>query len=466
MKYILAIDQSTQGTKVLLFDDSGKIISNAYKTHLQLVDKNGYISHDLDEIYHCLIHCVHECVDHSKIDKNDLVGIGLTNQRETSCMWNNEGPICNAVVWQCSRGKEISDQLTKYKEKVFSLSGLPLSPYFPASKMKWLINHHPRKEYYLGTVDSYLIYKLTGNFYTDISNAARTQLFNIKTLKWDDELCSIFGIDKSHLPIVKSSDSNFGETDFDGYLPKKIPIYAVLGDSNAALYAHGCHNEGDIKATYGTGSSVMMNSGSSCLIKDDGLATSIAWEIANQINYVFEGNINYSCAIISWLKDDVGLIKEAKEISSLANVANPNDNTILIPAFSGLSAPHWKTEAKASITNMSRTTGKNEIAKAAEESIVFQIQDVLDCLKERTNSNLNKLYVDGGAINDSYLMQSQSDYSQLDIYASSFKELSACGVAYLAGLRLGIYNKNVFKENIDYKIYTPNVYDKYPEFKR
>lgn len=466
MKYVLAIDQSTQGTKVLLLDSHGNIAAKTSKGHKQLVENAGYISHDLNEIYKNLIACVRECVCISAIDTNDIVSVGITNQRETTCVWDDTGPLAFAVVWQCSRAKDITDRLYKYGDCIHKKTGLPLSPYFSAAKMAWLLqNNHLPETYYLGTVDSFLIWKLTGNFYTDYSNASRTQLFNIKDLCWDDELCSIFGIDKTCLPKVCDSNYNFGTTDFEGVLKKPVPIMAVLGDSHAALYAHGCFNEGDVKVTYGTGSSVMMNIGEQLVDSDNRLASTIAWNIDGQVCYAIEGNINYSCAVISWLQDDLKLIANAKQVKELAKNANPNDTTVLVPAFSGLSAPYWKTNAKACLFGMSRLTTCNEVAKAAEESIAFQIADLLDCLCETAGRKIEQVYADGGAVSDEFLMQCQSDLSGYNINASLFGELSALGTARLAGITSGIYTYSDL-DSLEYIKYIPIMSDEKRKEKR
>ena len=354
MKTVLAIDQSTQGTKALLLDEAGRVIARAARPHRQIIDGRGYISHDLNEIWRNVLLVARECVG----DKAESVeAIGISNQRETSCVWNENGPLAEAVVWQCARAKGISDALAPYADFVREKTGLPLSPYFPAAKYAWLLQNTKREgKVHLGTVDSFLVWKLTGNFYTDYSNASRTQLFDLHTLSWDEELCALFGVPVEALPEVLDSDGVFGYTDLGGILPKKVPVSGVLGDSHAALFAEGCLSAGQGKVTYGTGSSVMMNVGEKPVESCHGLASSIAWKIDGKVNYVLEGNINYSCAVITWLKDDLGLIEEAKEAGPLAAEADPADEAVLIPAFSGLSAPYWKPDAKAAILNMSRTT--------------------------------------------------------------------------------------------------------------
>ena len=311
MKTVLAIDQSTQGTKALLLDEEGRVIARAARPHRQIVDGRGYISHDLNEIWQNVLLVARECVGENAAS---VKAVGISNQRETSCMWNDEGPLADAVVWQCARAKDISDALAPYSETIRQKTGLPLSPYFPAAKYAWLLRHTKAKgRVHLGTVDSYLVWKLTGSFYTDYSNASRTQLFDLHTLQWDEELCRLFGVPVEALPEVKDSDGVFGYTDLGGLFPEKVPVCGVLGDSHAALFAEGCLAAGQLKVTYGTGSSVMMNVGEKFVESRCGLASSLAWKRKGKVSYVLEGNINYSCAVITWLKDDLGLLNDAKE---------------------------------------------------------------------------------------------------------------------------------------------------------
>ena len=294
----------------------------------------------------------------------------------------------------------------------------------------------------------FLVWKLTGNFYTDYSNASRTQLFNIHSLQWDEELCRLFGVNMALLPQVLDSDGVFGMTDMGGLFPEKVPVCGVLGDSHAALFAEGCFAAGQGKVTYGTGSSVMMNVGEKPVESRHGLASSLAWKIGGKVQHVLEGNINYSCAVITWLKDDLGLISDAKEVGALAAQANPQDETILIPAFSGLSAPYWKPEAKASILNMTRTTGKREICRAAEESIAFQIADIVDALRADTGLEISELRADGGATGDKFLMQTQADAAGASVLASCERELSPLGAGVLAGIAAGVYGEDVLKGEV------------------
>ncbi len=302
------------------------------------------------------------------------------------------------------------------------------------------------------------MYKLTeGKEYrTDYSNASRTQLFNIFELKWDKQICHLFGIDPANLAQVTDSDACFGETDFEGILPKKVPIHSVMGDSHGALFGQGCRQPGSIKATYGTGSSIMMNIGEKPILSTHGVVTSLAWKIGGKVNYVLEGNLNYTGAVITWLKDDLQLISSASETEALANAARTEDELYLIPAFSGLGAPYWDSEARASIVGMSRTTRKAEIARAALECIAYQITDIVSAMSEDARICVKQLCVDGGPTRNAYLMQFQSDLLRSSVLVPDAEELSAIGPAYAAGLHLGLWGEEIF-EKLQRTAYVPKM---------
>lgn len=459
MNYVLSIDQSTQSTKAILFDQHGHIVKRVDKTHQQLINEHGYISHNPNEIYENTLQAVEEVVSLCHIDYCDIKAIGISNQRETTLMWDEHGEIYdNAVVWQCARASEITKRYLAYKEEIFDITGLVLSPYFPASKMRWLLEYiKPQKPYYFGTMDTWLIYCLTNKtvYKTDASNASRTQLFDIHTGTWSKRLCELFDIDIQALPEVCDSNACFGFTTFDGRSSNPIPIYAVMGDSHAALYGQKCHQKGDVKTTLGTGSSIMMNIGSAYKKSYNGLTTSLAWKIDGKMDYVFEGNINYAGAIISWLQNDLCLISSPEDTVVAALHSNPEDETILIPAFSGLSAPYWKEDACGMFYGMRRTTKRNELIKASLESIAYQITDVLQAMSKDSGLTIKEVKIDGGPSKNTYLMQFLSDMAKADVRISAQEELSAIGVAYLAGIRAGIYQKeNVFAQR-EYTNYTP-----------
>lgn len=447
MNYVVGIDQSTQGTKAILVDTEGKLIGRVDRPHEQIVNEKGWVSHNLEEIYQNVRLVVADVVEKTGIRKEEIAAIGISNQRETTALWDKKGnPLAPAIVWQCSRAKEIADEKSMYANEIKERTGLTLSPYFPAAKMAWLLENiegmkqKSASEYCLGTIDSWLIYRMTEgkSFKTDYSNASRTQLFNIHTLQWDKEICNIFGIPVEALAKVCDSNSCFGNTTLDGYFEKEVPILSALGDSHAALYGQGCHEPGMLKTTYGTGSSIMMNIGEEPVDSRYGLVTSLAWGIDGKVNYVLEGNINYTGAVITWLKDDVRLISSPGETQELAQQANPQDETVLVPAFSGLSAPYWNNNARAVLCNMSRTTGRNEIVKAALDSIAFQIQAVVLAMEKDSQKKIKEIRVDGGPTKNTYLMQRQSDLLDAAVAISDNEEVSAIGAAYMAGVKAGI----------------------------
>ncbi|MEY8334446.1 glycerol kinase [Lachnospiraceae bacterium 47-T17] len=458
-KYVLGIDQSTQGTKALLFDEEGKLLCRSDLPHKQIVDERGWVEHDLEEIYHNTVQVVKDLVKKAGIDRSELAVLGISNQRETAACWEKETgkPVYNAIVWQCARGAAICDELERqgHARMIREHTGLQLSPYFSAAKLAWIFrNVDGVKEkakagkIACGTIDSFLVHRLTKgrNFQTDYSNASRTQLFDIRALKWDAQLLELFGIDASCMAQVTDSNGDYGETDFEGFLEKPIPIRGVLGDSHGALFGQGCLEKGMIKATYGTGSSIMMNIGETPVFTDLGVVTSLAWSMDGRVNYVLEGNINYTGAVITWLKDEVKLISSAAETEELARGAAENDRTYLVPAFSGLGAPYWDSKASAVICGMTRTTGKAEIVRAALDCIAYQITDIVRVMGEASGIDIEELRVDGGPTRNGYLMQFQSDQLGIPVRIPEAEELSGIGAAYAAGIALGIFDKNIFEK--------------------
>ncbi len=456
-KYVLGIDQSTQGTKALLFDEEGQLLCRSDLPHRQIIDERGWVEHDLEEIYRNTVQVVKNLVEKAGINKSELAVVGISNQRETAACWNKRTgkPMYNAVVWQCARGAAICEELEKkgFAPAVKERTGLPLSPYFSAAKLAWIFRNvggvqemAEKGEIACGTIDSWLVYRLTGGrcFRTDYSNASRTQLFNIRTLCWDGELLKLFGINRSCMAEVTDSDGDYGMTDFDGYLDQPIPIRGVLGDSHGALFGQGCLEKGMVKATYGTGSSIMMNIGENPVFSDLGVVTSLAWSMSGRVNYVLEGNINYTGAVITWLQKDLKLIASAGETEALAKNAHSEDTTYLVPAFSGLGAPYWDSRAKAMICGMTRTTGKAEIVKAALDCIAYQIADIITAMSEASGVKIGELRVDGGPTKNAYLMQFQSDILDIPVKIPDAEELSGIGAAYAAGISAGIYSWEIF----------------------
>lgn len=456
-KYVLSVDQSTQGTKALIFDEAGKMLARADLPHRQIINDAGWVSHDPEEIYQNTLKVIRMVAEKADIDPVEIACMGISNQRETTVAWdkNTGKPVCDAIVWQCARAADVCEEIGKtgIGDLVRDHTGIPISPYFPAAKMTWILQNVPaaktlaeKHQLCLGTVDAWLLWKLTGKYKTDYSNASRTQLFNIRTLQWDRDICAAFGIDANDLSAVTDSDAVFGKTDLGGWLQRKIPICGVLGDSHAALFGQGCLQKGMMKATYGTGSSIMMNIGETPVFSKEGIVTSIAWRLFGQTQYVLEGNVNYTGAVITWLKDDVQLIQSPGETEALARAAHPGDTCYLVPAFSGLGAPYWNSSAKACLCGMTRVTGKKEIVRAALDCIAYQITDVVKSMERSVSATIPELCADGGPTRNGYLMQFQSDILNMPVRIAELEELSAAGAAYAAGLSAGIYDRRVFRQ--------------------
>ena len=452
MKTILAIDQSTSGTKALLFDGEGRLLGRHDLPHQQKINSQGWVSHDPMEIYRNTLETVRLLLEETGIDRESIGAVGISNQRETALLWDRDTglPVADAVVWQCARAAGICQRLADRGEAIQERTGLNLSPYFPAAKWAWILENTPGlagKNLCAGTIDAWLVYKLTGGrvFATDYSNASRTQLFNLRTLSWDSEICGWFGINPDFLPEVRFSDSLFGETDFEGLLSHPVPIHGVLGDSHGALFGQGCLSPGMVKATYGTGSSVMMHIGERPVFSKKGLVTSLAWGMGGKVDYVLEGNINYTGAVTKWVVEELGLLTSSKEAGPVAQSADPADTTYLVPAFTGLGAPYWDSGAKAMLYGMSRTTGRAEIVKAAEECIAYQIADVLELMGQEAGVTIQELRVDGGPTKDKFLMQFQSDILHIPVAAPEREELSGMGAAFCAGIAAGVYTREIFQ---------------------
>lgn len=465
-RYILAVDQSTQGTKGLLFNEDGELVCRADRPHRQIISPLGWVSHDPEEIRRNTLAVCRDTVEKAGIDKGSIAAFGISNQRETTVAWDRETgqSICDAIVWQCARAEAVCERLSDMADTARARTGLNLSPYFPAAKMGWIMENVPEAKKLadegrlcLGTVDSWLLSFLTREkvHATDYSNASRTQLFDIIALRWDEELCRAFGVPVEALPEVRMSDSVFGTTDLDGYLDSPIPICGVLGDSHGALFGQDCRRPGQVKATYGTGSSVMMNIGDEPRFSSGGLVTSLAWGMNGKVEYVFEGNLNYTGAVMTWLRKDVGLIENDVEATELAKAANPNDRCYFVPAFSGLGAPYWDSKASGLLTGVSRTTGRAEIAKACLECIAYQITDLTELMRRDAGVELASLRVDGGPTASEYLMQFQSDMARTSVEVPNLQELSGMGAAYAAGFSAGLYDPDRVYEHVRRRVYSP-----------
>lgn len=476
MKYIIGIDQSTQGTKALLFDENGDILGREDLPHEQIINEKGWVEHNPEEFYGNTIEVVKKVVEKCGISKSDLAGVGISNQRETALAWDMDGkPVYNAIVWQCARGEAICRRIADSAEMVKEHTGLQLSPYFSAAKIAWILENvdgakklADEGKLCYGTVDSFLVYRLTkgASYKTDYSNASRTQMFNISTLKWDEEVCRAFGIPVKNLAEITDSNGYYGETDFEGYLENPIPIHGVLGDSHGALFGQGCIEKGMIKATYGTGSSVMMNVGDKPVFSKHGVVSSLAWGMDGKVEYVLEGNINYTGAVITWIQKDLHLIESAKETEELARKANPEDRTYIVPAFTGLGAPYWDSDATAVISGVTRTTRREEMVRAALDCIAYQITDIVDVMREDAGIEVQELRVDGGPTKNRYLMEFQSNILNIPVQVPAAEELSGIGAAYAAGIGLGMYDKDELFMRMKREKYIPDMNEAVREKKK
>ena len=451
-KYILAVDQSTSATKVMLFSEKAELVRRVTLPHQQFYPQPGFVEHDPEEIYSNVVSGLRQVIDSSRIDPGSIAAIAVTNQRETSLIWDRTTgkPIARAAVWQCQRGTGYCDQLkSEGKEQVVrEKTGMLIDPYFSASKLRWIINNTPgakekarQGHLLLGTVDSWLLWKLTGGkiHATDYSNACRTLLLNINTLEWDKELMEMFDLYPSMFPELRFSDEIFGYTD-DSVLPGfRIPVAGLMGDSHAALFGQNCFIPGMAKATYGTGSSIMMNIGTTSHPAPPGLVTSIGYGMNKKVDYVYEGNIHCTGDTINWLKNELQLIGSAAETEALANSVEKTGGVYLVPAFVGLGAPYWDNSARASITGINRDTTRAHIVRAALESIAYQVKDLIDLMVNEGGIGLKELRVDGGPTRNNFLMQFQCDMLGREVARSSIEEVSALGSAFMAGLATGFW---------------------------
>jgi len=471
-RYLLGIDQSTQGTKALLFDEAGNVVCRTDRSHRQYINEKGWVGHDAEEIWENTLSIVRTLLLRSGVSPDDVCGIGISNQRETAVAWDRKTgrPVSHAVVWQCARGESVIRRIgtPALEALVKARTGLPLSPYFSAAKLAWILENVPeagelasRHELCMGTMDAYLLFRMTGGeaFKTDASNASRTQLFNIGTLAWDTEILNAFGIPADALPEACDSDSLFGRTTLEGLFREPVPIHAMLGDSHAALFGQGCYEKGMTKCTYGTGSSVMMNAGETMPEATDGIVTSLAWKTGGKAAYVLEGNINYTGAVVTWMKDEVHWIGTDAESEDCALQANPADRTYLVPAFSGLGAPYYRPDVHAMICGMSRTTGRNELVRAGLDAIAFQITDIVVRMKEQAGIRSMELRADGGPTKNRWLMQRQADMTGDRVRVSHVAELSAAGVSFMAGRALGLYDVHI-ADRAGHDIYLPKMDEK------
>ncbi len=460
MQYVLAIDQGTTGTRAIIFDKQGLSVSKAYYEHEQFFPKPGWVEHDPTEIWENTKKVVKESVEKTNLDFSQICTIGIANQRETVVAWNKKTNkiLHNAIVWQCRRTVDMCNKLKVdgYSDIVKKKTGLVLDPYFSGTKIKWLLDNSPKvsqafenEELAVGTIDSWLIWNLTGNHVTDYSNASRTMLFNIQKGMWDSELLEIFGISEWILPEVRpSSDKEtYGKTKKE-LLSTEIPVSGDAGDQQAALFGQTCFNEGEVKNTYGTGNFILMNTGRKVVYSKKGLISTIAWKIDDNITYALEGSVFVTGAAIQWLEKALNILQDKDELTDIMNEIPDTQGVVFVPAFVGLGAPYWDPSARGTIIGITRGTSREHIIRAALESICLQSQDVFEIMEEDTGKKISMLRVDGGVTSCQPLLQFQADISNITVQMPTTQETTALGAAYLAGLAVGFWeNLKVIQNN-------------------
>jgi glycerol kinase len=451
MSFVLALDQGTTSSRAILFDREGGVRATAQKEFEQIFPKAGWVEHDPREIWSSQLEVAREALAKARVKLNDIAAIGITNQRETAVLWERSSgnPVCNAIVWQDRRTAGFCDELRKagHEDLIRRKTGLVIDAYFSGSKIRWMLDHVPgareraqRGELAFGTVDSWLLWNLTGGALhaTDATNASRTMMYDLNTGAWDDELLRLLGVPREVLPEVRSSSEVYGPT-ASGLFGVAVPIAGVAGDQQAALFGQNCFKAGAAKNTYGTGCFMLMNIGEQTKESRHQLLTTVAWKFRGKTDYALEGSVFAGGAVVQWLRDGLGLIKSAGEIEALAASVPDVGGVYLVPAFAGLGAPHWDQYARGTITGITRGTKAGHIARAALEGIAFQVADVLDVMREDSGLDLRELRVDGGASANDLLLQFQADLLGVPVVRPKIVETTALGAAYLAGLATGFW---------------------------
>lgn len=457
-KYIMALDRGTTSSRCIIFDKDGNIIKVAQKEFEQIYPKPGWVEHDAMEIWGSQSGVMREAVDTAGINPEEIAAIGITNQRETTVVWDKKTskPIYNAIVWQCRRTSEICDELKEkgLTECIREKTGLIIDAYFSATKVKWILDNvegarerAEKGELLFGTIDTWLIWKLTGGrvHVTDYSNASRTMMYNINTLEWDEDILKELDIPEIMLPEVKESSYVYGYTDSGLFADIKIPIAGCAGDQQSALFGQNCFEEGTAKNTYGTGCFLLMNTGEKPVKSENGLLTTISWGVDGKVEYALEGSIFMGGASIQWLRDELRMIKSAADSEKYAMRVENTNGVYVVPAFTGLGAPYWDMYARGTIVGLTRGAKKEHLIRATLESIAYQTKDVLEAMQNDSGIELKLLKVDGGASNNNFLMQFQSDILNVKIDRPKIVETTALGAAYLAGLAVGFFKS---KEDI------------------
>ena len=453
--YLAALDQGTTSTRFMVFDRAGRIVSQAQEEHEQIFPSAGWVEHDPEEIWRRTQDVILRAMKHKVLQPRDLAAIGITNQRETTILWNRHTgqAVCNAIVWQDTRVEGMVSEFAKQGgiDRFRAKTGLPLSTYFSALKLRWILENirdarqqSEGGQLLFGTVDSYLLWRLTGGpnggiHVTDVSNASRTQLMNLATLDWDAEMLTAFGIPRTILPRIASSSELFGEAKLDGI--SGVKIAGVLGDQQAALFGQTCFHPGDAKNTYGTGCFLLMNTGEKAVTSSCGLITTVGYKLGTaKTIYALEGSVAITGALVQWMRDNLGLIHKSSEIETLARTVRDNGGVYFVPAFSGLYAPYWRSDARGVIAGLTRFANKGHLARAVLESTAYQTRDVLEAMERDSEIQLFSLRTDGGMVENQLLMQFQADILHIPVLRPVVKETTALGAAYAAGLAVGFYS--------------------------
>ncbi len=448
-KYVMAFDAGTTSERAIIFDKNSHIVSSAQKEIKQYYPNAGWVEHDPMEIWSAQLSVAVEAMMMAGITAADIDAIGITNQRETTIVWNKETgmPVYHAIVWQCRRTADLCEELTPYAEKIREKTGLVLDPYFSATKIKWILDNvegarelAEEGKLLFGTVETWIIWKLTKGerHVTDYSNASRTMLFNIHTLQWDEEICTLLNIPLSMLPTPVSNSEIYGRSAPE-FMGGPIAISGAAGDQQAALFGQKCFTVGDMKNTYGTGCFLLMNIGEKPVLSKNGLVTTIGWKKDGKVTYALEGSVFMGGAIVQWLRDELGLIKSAEQTEEMAKKVRDTAGCYLVPAFTGLGAPYWKPEARGLFTGLSRGVGKYHIVRASLDAICYQVNDIIHAMEQDIEGEVSSLRVDGGASRNNYLMKTQADLSNVKVIRPECVESTALGAAYLAGLATGFW---------------------------
>ena len=466
MKYVLSIDQGTTSSRAILFDKTGQKIQMAQREVKCLFPNSGWVEADATSIWISVMDVINEVLIKSNLTIDDIDSIGLTNQRETTVVWSKQTgmPVYNAIVWQSRQSADICEALMDKKDLIHQKTGLLINPYFSASKVRFILDHiengQERAEsgdLLFGTIDSWIVYKMTmGKVHaTDVTNASRTLLFNINEMRWDKQLCDLFNIPMSMLPTVRPSAYDYGELSF---LRSNVHITGVIGDQQAALFGQTCFECGESKNTYGTGCFLLVNTGDKPVLSKNGLLTTVAWQIGNQVTYALEGSVFIGGAVVQWLRDEMRLIHHSGDSEKVA-LESPSGEIYIVPAFTGLGTPYWDDDARGAVFGLTRGTNKSQFVRAALEAIAYQCKDVVEVMQKETKQTIKNLKVDGGATKNTYLMQFQSDILHTIIKLPKCLETTALGAAYMAGLQSGYYqNLESIKKIHEYQaIYNPKM---------